>query len=359
MLEHFGEVRRRREGHETDGLRGSGAPRGDLPRREVRRVSLRLGRSVGRVGDEVGDGERPHLTRGSVAGPAESRDPDSRPSSDGAQVTLWCRLPDSVKGGGSTRGGRFVPWVAREARLEGRCPSSTGRPRETHGDHPPEEGDPLSSPSRREGRTSNRRGAAGVDNHFPVGRRRCLHRLRPRAAAERRRLAHPSDGGEPSGDLLQLTRHLRNPAGQPDAQDPATDDDGFGPGPTRSTSNAAAPTASAWASTRYMSPRRVRRSTSVATVSRATAGLWRVPIADGVIRRSPAATPIPLPTHAVYRRGRERDTIYRAPRSERMDSWSRGWRHRPSCGVESKAAHWWNSDRADGRRPRSWCNDVE
>ena len=58
----------------------------------------------------------------------------------------------------------------------------------------------------------------------------------------------------------------------------------------------------------------------VATVSRSTAGLWRVPIANGVIDKS-GATPLSLPTARGLspRAGRDTSSIVRR-RPERMAS---------------------------------------
>ena len=64
----------RRDLHEADGFRGSGASRRDLARREVRRFSLGPRWSLGRLGEPGRDGRRPQPHQGQPAGATESRD---------------------------------------------------------------------------------------------------------------------------------------------------------------------------------------------------------------------------------------------------------------------------------------------
>ena len=65
----------RRDGHEIDGFRGSGASRRDFARREVRRLSLRPRWNVGRLGQPGRHRRRPQPHQRQRAGAAESRDP--------------------------------------------------------------------------------------------------------------------------------------------------------------------------------------------------------------------------------------------------------------------------------------------
>ena len=138
----------RRDGHEVDGFRGSGAPRRHFPRREVRRLSFRPRRNVGRVGQPGRDRRclQPHQRQ--CAGVAESRRPALLAfNPDGSLVTLWSRVSDSARGGlvnagwaVPTLGGPLRPYLEDISDISELDWSPDGR-RIVY--HPPADGDPL------------------------------------------------------------------------------------------------------------------------------------------------------------------------------------------------------------------------
>ena len=174
---------------------------------------------------QVGTGEVHNLTKGSVA---ELRNPATRTvgfSPDGSLVTLWSRVPESAKGGVvdagwavPTMGGQLRPYLkgALRARLVARRSAwSTTRRRMAIRCSSP-------SPTRRSGGRSMWRGQASTTT-FPSGRTTARSSTSSRASAARRkrRLAHSSHRWRAgTGDLPQLTRHVSNPAGQPDTAVP-------------------------------------------------------------------------------------------------------------------------------------------
>ena len=104
----------RREGHEVDGFRGSGASRRHFARRKVRRFSLRPRWNVGRVGQPGRDRRRPQPHQRQCAGAAESGDPHgwlfSRRVAGHPLESRAGFRPGAVW---SMPGGRFRRWAAR------------------------------------------------------------------------------------------------------------------------------------------------------------------------------------------------------------------------------------------------------
>ena len=193
--------------------------------------------------------------------------------------------------------------------------------------HPPAPGDPLfvTEPDEKVGRQIYA-ARPGVHNHFPVWSpdgafiyfvqglpldESDVWRIRPTGGEPERLTFHDSRVTFPT---------LAGRAGRCSTWPPTTMDPG--PGSTRWTSNAGCPTASAPASRSTRRWRRARMAGAlVATVSRSTAGLWRVPIADHVIDES-GATPICAPDRArPVAAGGAGFIVYRAPKAGTDGLW--------------------------------------
>ena len=269
---------------------------------------------------QVGTGEVHNLTKGRVL---ELRNPGTRTvgfSPDGSLVTFWSRVPDSAGGGlvdagwaVPTMGGPLRPYLKAISELDW---SPDGRRIVFH---PPAPGDPLSvtGVDEKVGRQIYV-ARPGVHNHFPVWspdgtfiyfvqglplEEGDVWRIRPTGGEPERLTFHNSRVTFPTllgNTLLYL----------------ATDEEGSGPWIYAMDVERRVPHRISTGVEEYMSlaasadGRRL-----VATVSRSTAGLWRVPIADRVIDGS-AATPIALPTARGLSPRFGRDCIiYRAPKA--------------------------------------------
>jgi len=273
---------------------------------------------------QIGTGEDHNLTKGTVG---ELRNPATRTvgfSPDGSFVTLWRRVPEgSVDAGWAvpTLGGALVPYLKGVSELDW---SPDGR-RIVY--HPPAEGDPLfvTGPDEKVGRQIYvaRR---GVHNHFPVWspdgsfiyfvhglplEKSDIWRIRPSGGQPERVTTHDArvtfptflDGGR---TLLYL----------------AMDEDGYGPWIYAMDVERRIPHRIFAGLDPYTSLAASADGRKlVATVSRSTAGLWRVPIADGLIDES-AATPLSLPTvSGLSPRMRADYVIYRGQKAGRDGLW--------------------------------------
>ena len=270
---------------------------------------------------QVGTGEIHNLTNGSVL---ELRNPATRTvgfSPDGSLVTLWSRVPDSVQGSVvdagwavPTLGGPLRPYLKGVSELDW---SPDGR-RMVY--HPPAEGDPMfvTDLDEKVGRQVYV-ARPGVHNHFPIWshdgsfiyfvhglplEESDVWRIRPTGGAPERVTFHNSRVSFPTVLDNRTLLYL------------ATDDDGSGPWIYAMDVERRVPHRISIGVEEYMSlaasadGRRI-----VATVSRSTAGLWRVPIANRVIDES-GATPLTLPTSRGLSPRTGRDyVIYRAPKA--------------------------------------------
>jgi Tol biopolymer transport system component len=270
---------------------------------------------------QVGTGDVHNLTRGTVP---ELRNPGTRTvgfSPDGTLVTLWSRVRDQAGGGQvdagwavPTMGGPLRPYLKGVAELDW---SPDGR-RIAY--HPPAPGDPLfvTEPDEKVGRQIYV-ARPGVHNHFPVWSpdgafiyfvqglpldEMDIWRIAPTGGTPERLTFHDSRVAFPTFLDERTLLYL------------ATDADGYGPWiyamdvtrrvPHRISTGVEEYTSLAASAT----GRRL-----VATVSRRTAGLWRVPVADHVVDAS-RAVPIRLPTiHALSPRVGPGFLVYRAPRA--------------------------------------------
>ncbi len=276
---------------------------------------------------QVGTGEVHNLTKGSVP---ELRNPAARTvgfTPDGSLVTVWNRRLDStgralVDGGWAvpTMGGPLRPYLPGIAELDW---SPDGR-RIVY--HPSAPGDPMfvTEPDEKAGRQIYA-ARAGVHNHFPVWSHdgafiyfvqglpldeMDVWRIRPTGGEPERLTFHNSRVTFPtllgSRTLLYL----------------ATDDDGSGPwihamDVERRVSHRISTGVEEYTSLAAGADGR----RLVATVSRSTAGLYRVPIGDRAIDES-AATPIPLPTaRGLSPRVGPGYIIYRAPKAGTDGLW--------------------------------------
>jgi Tol biopolymer transport system component len=289
---------------------------------------------------QLGTGDVYNLTKGGVR---ELRNPATRTvgfSPDGSLVTLWSRVADSA-GGGLVDAGRAVPTMGGAVRpyLKGVSELDWSHDGRRIVYHPPAEGDPLfvTKPDEKVGQQIYV-ARPGFHNHFPLWsrddafiyfvhglalERNDLWRIRATGGAPERMTYH--DGRVTFPTLLDDRTLLYL----------ATDEDGFGPwiyatdlsrGTTRRISTGVEQYTSLAASE---DGRRL-----IATVSRSTARLWRVPIADRVVDES-EATPISLPTvSGVSPRMRNGSMIYRAPKAGTDGLWK--------IAADGAATELWN-----------------
>jgi len=286
-------------------------------------------RNVGGTWDawvgQVGTGVFINLTNGKMR---ELRNPATRIfafSPDASRVTLWSRVADPVKGGVvnsgwavNTLGGELQPYLKG---LPGGLSELEWSPDEKHiVYHPPSTGDPLriNDLDGKEGRKIYE-AREGNHNHFPTwspdGAFIYFVHGAPPPLDEMDIWRIPAAGGQPE----QLTFHNARVSFPTFLDDRtllylATDEDGSGP----------------WIHVMDVARRRSRTvnrgigeytslaaskdgSRLVATISRSTSTLWRVPIADRVVDESGAA-PVSLTTASGQspRIGREY-IVYRAP----------------------------------------------
>jgi Tol biopolymer transport system component len=279
---------------------------------------------------QVGTGESHNLTQGSVL---ELRNPATRTlgfTPDGSLVTLWSRVSDSAKGGVvsagwavPTMGGPLRPYLPGVSEFDW---SPDGR-RIVY--HPPTEGDPMfvTELDEKVAKVASRIYVArpGVHCHFPVwshdGAFIYFVQGHPLDEADLWRIR--ATGGEPE----RLTFHdsrvtFPTLLGDRTLLYLATDHDGSGPWIFAMDIERRVPHRVSAGIEEYTSlaasadGRRL-----VATVSRSTAGLWRVPIGDRVID-GPGATPISLPTgRGLSPRVGPGYLIYRAPKAGSEGLW--------------------------------------
>jgi Tol biopolymer transport system component/tRNA A-37 threonylcarbamoyl transferase component Bud32 len=276
---------------------------------------------------QVGTGDVHNLTKGSVL---ELRNPATRTvgfSPDGSLVLLWSRVPYSAGGGlvdagwaVPTMGGPLRPYLKGISELDW---SPDGR-RIVY--HPPAPGDPLfvTESDEKVGRQIYV-ARPGVHNHFPVWSHDSAYiyfvqgfpleetdvwRIRPAGGEPERLTFH--DGRVTFPTLLDDRTLLYL----------ATDADGYGPWIYALDVERRVPHRISTGVEEYMSLAASANGLRlVATVSRSTAGLWRVPIADRVIDES-GATPISLPTaRALSPRVGRGFIVYRSPRAGTDGLW--------------------------------------
>ena len=327
----------RRDGHAVDGFRWSRTPRRHFPRRKVRDFSRRPRWGVECLGQPRRDWRQLQSHQRQRTGIAESRHPYLGFNPDGTRVILWRRVPDSAGGGQvnagwavPTLGGPLRPYLADISDISELDWSPDGR---LIVYHPPADGDPLFVTAA-DGKVEPRKiheARKGFHNHFPVWshdgafiyfvhglplEKSDVWRIRPSGEQLERLTFH--DGRVTFPTLLNDRTLLYL----------AADDEGYGPwvhaidlarrrphriftGPDPITSLAAS-----------ADGRRL-----VATVSRSTARLWRVPLADRVMTEADATllslptaaalTPRMMPGYLVYR-GRKsgRDGIWKLAAGE-------------------------------------------
>ena len=253
---------------------------------------------------QLGTGRVYNLTKGSVQ---ELRNPGTRTlgfSPDGTQITLWTRVPDSVKGG-LVDAGWAVPTLGGVPR-----PYVKGIPAMSELDwaldgrivyHPPAAGDPLfiADPDEKIPQRQIYVAREGFHNHFPLWspdgayiyfvhglplEKSDIWRIRPAGGEPERLTFHDTRVTFPTLLNDRTLLYL------------ATDDEGYGPWihamdverriPHRIFAGVDPYTSLAASA----DGRRV-----AATVSRSTSRLWRVPIASRIMDESDA-TPLSLPT---------------------------------------------------------------
>jgi Tol biopolymer transport system component len=247
---------------------------------------------------QIGTGEFRNLTTGALP---ELRNPEVRNlrfTADGSLVTMWTRRSNVIgTWAAPTLGGQLRPY---DPLMEGIIELDWSRDGRRIVYHPPGPGDPLfvTEPDERTGRQIYV-AEPGVHNHFPVWSSddAFIYFVRGFAPYEMDIWRIPSIGGEPE----RMTFHNAHVA-FPTFLDGrtllyvATAEDGSG----------------AWLYALDVERRASRRVSTgveaytsiaasadglrlVATVARSTAGLWRLPLADGTVDES-GATRIALPT---------------------------------------------------------------
>jgi Tol biopolymer transport system component len=270
---------------------------------------------------QVGTGEVHNLTKGRVR---ELRNPATRTvgfSPDGSLVTLWSRLPDSAMGGlvdagwaVPTMGGPLRPYLKGISELDW---SPDGR-RIVY--HPPADGDPLfvTEPDEKVGRQIHV-ARPGIHNHFPVWspdgvfiyfvkglplEKSDVWRISTAGGEPERLTFHDSTVTFPTLLNARTLLYL------------ATDDDGSRPRIYTMDVDRRVPHRISTGVEGYVSLAASADGRRVAaTVSRATADLWRVPIGARVIDES-AATPLSLPAgHGLSPRTGPGYIVYRAPKA--------------------------------------------
>ena len=280
---------------------------------------------------QVGSGDIYNLTKGSVP---ELRNPATRTlgfNPDGTLVTLWRRVPDSA-GGGMVNAGWAVPTLGGPLRPYLKDISDISElDWSPDGSlivyHPPTDGDPLfvTDPGEKLGRRKIYEARKGFHNHFPIWshdgafiyfvqglvlEKSDVWRIRPAGGQPERLTFHDAQVTFPTLLNDRTLLYL------------ATDDEGYGP----------------WIHSMDVERRISRRifagvdpHTSlaasadgrrlVATASRSTHHLWRVPIADGVIDES-GATRLSLPTSSgLSPRIKPGYIIYRGQKAGRDGLW--------------------------------------
>jgi Tol biopolymer transport system component len=306
---------------------------------------------------QVGTGDIHNLTRGSVP---ELRNPGTRTvgfTPDGSLVTLWSRVPARAGGGQvdagwavPTLGGPLRPYLKGIAELDW---SPDGR-RIVY--HPPAPGDPLfvTEPDEKVGRRIYV-ARPGVHNHFPVWSPdgAFIYFVQGIPTDEMDVWRIPPTGGTPE----RLTFHDSRVAFPTFVDERtllylATDADGYGPWIYGMDVTRRVPHRISTGIEEYTS---LAASASgrrlVATVSRRTAGLWRVAVEGRVVDAS-RAIPIPLPTtHALSPRVGPGFLVYRAPRAGTDALWklSDGTSTQLWSGTEGRAVGGASIAR-DGRR---------
>jgi Tol biopolymer transport system component/tRNA A-37 threonylcarbamoyl transferase component Bud32 len=276
---------------------------------------------------QVGLGEVHNLTKGTVL---ELRNPATRTVGfhpDGSPVILWGRGPDAIKGSlvnagwaVPTMGGALRPYLPGISELDW---SPDGR-RIVY--HPPTEGDPLfvTALDEKAGRQIYV-ARKGFHNHFPVWSHdgafiyfvhglpldeSDVWRIRPAGGEPERLTFHDSRVTFPTLLGNRTLLYL------------ATDADGSGPWIYAMDVERRVPHRISTGVEEYLSLAASADGRRLAaTVSRSTAGLWRVAIGDGVIDEAGAA-PISLPTgRALSPRLGPGYIVYRAPQAGNGGVW--------------------------------------
>jgi len=254
---------------------------------------------------QVASGDIYNLTKGSVP---ELRNPATRTlgfNPDGTLVTLWRRVPDSAGGGGvnagwavPTLGGPLRPYLNDISDISELDWSPDGS---LIVYHPPTDGDPLfvTDPDEKAGRRKIYEARKGFHNHFPVWshdgafiyfvqglvlEKSDIWRIRPTGGQPERITFHDARVTFPTLLNDRTLLYL------------ATDDEGYGPWIHAMDVERRIPHrifAGVDPHTSLAASADGRRL--VATASRSTAHLWRVPIADRAMDES-AATRLSLPT---------------------------------------------------------------
>jgi Tol biopolymer transport system component/tRNA A-37 threonylcarbamoyl transferase component Bud32 len=280
---------------------------------------------------QVGSGDIYNLTKGSVP---ELRNPATRTlgfNPDGTLVTLWRRVPDSA-GGGLVNAGWAVPTLGGPLRPYLKDISDISElDWSPDGSlivyHPPTDGDPLfvTDPDEKVGRRKIYEAQKGFHNHFPVWshdgafiyfvqglplEKSDIWRIRPTGGQPERLTFHDARVTFPTLLNNRTLMYL------------AADDEGYGPWIHAMDVERRIPHrifAGVEPHTSLAASADGRRL--VATVSRSTAHLWRVPIADGVMDESDA-TRLSLPTASgLSPRMKPGYVIYRGQKAGRDGLW--------------------------------------
>jgi Tol biopolymer transport system component len=298
---------------------------------------------------QVGTGDIYNLTNGSVP---ELRNPATRTvgfTPDGTLVTLWRRVPDAARGGlvkagwaVPTLGGPLRPYLTEIADISELDWSSDGS---LIVYHPPADGDPLfiTAVDEKAGRRKIYQARKGFHNHFPVWSRDgafiyFVHGL-PLEKNDVWRIRTTGD------HLERLTFHDSRVTFPVLLNDRtmlylAIDEEGYGP----------------WVHAMDVERRLSHRIFTgidpvtsmaasadgrrlVATVTRSTAGLWRIPLANREMNES-EALPLPLPTAGgLSPRIQPGYIVYRGQKAGRDGLWK--------LAADGAATELWNG--ANGR----------